>query len=298
MTELIIFTAPKPFTDPHIAVIQRNAIRSWQQLGAGVQVLLIGEEDGLAQAAEDLGVTHLPQVARNELGTPLVSSLFALARQASDAPLLAYVNADILLPGNLLEVIHQVSAQAADFLLIGQRWDLDVTEPLDFSSGWETHLQDELRRDGRLHPPAGSDYFVFPRHLLTEIPDFAIGRAGWDNWMIYHGVRQPWPVIDATPDLTVIHQNHDYSHMPDGKPHYGSEETLRNAALGGGMHNMYLLLDAQKELRDGRVRRPRPNLARLIRRLERWVQPEEDSDNGNWRADLTRRLRRWRRRLR
>ena len=27
-----------------------------------------------------------------------------------------------------------------DFLLVGQRWDLDVTEPLDFGPGWEEAL--------------------------------------------------------------------------------------------------------------------------------------------------------------
>ena len=30
---ITIFTAPKPFTDPHIDLIQRNAIRSWRDLG-------------------------------------------------------------------------------------------------------------------------------------------------------------------------------------------------------------------------------------------------------------------------
>ncbi len=30
---LTLFTAPKPFTNPHIALIQRNAFRSWQALG-------------------------------------------------------------------------------------------------------------------------------------------------------------------------------------------------------------------------------------------------------------------------
>ena len=33
MSFLTIFTAPKPFTDPHINLIQRNALRSWLALG-------------------------------------------------------------------------------------------------------------------------------------------------------------------------------------------------------------------------------------------------------------------------
>src|SRR5512144_1455865 len=100
---LTIFTAPKPFTDPHIATIQRNAIQSWCHLGSEVEVVLVGEETGLAENAAQFGLRHLPQVERNELGTPLVSSIFSLARQASNSPLLAYVNADVMLLPDFLQ---------------------------------------------------------------------------------------------------------------------------------------------------------------------------------------------------
>ena len=45
MTLLTVFSAPKPFTNPHIALIQRNALQSWLNLGDGVEVLLVGDED-------------------------------------------------------------------------------------------------------------------------------------------------------------------------------------------------------------------------------------------------------------
>jgi len=57
---LTIFTAPKPFTDPHLDLIQRNAIRSWRDLGPLVEVLLIGDEAGMQGAALDLQVRQLP----------------------------------------------------------------------------------------------------------------------------------------------------------------------------------------------------------------------------------------------
>ncbi|MBE9524765.1 MAG: glycosyl transferase family 2, partial [Chloroflexi bacterium] len=97
MTFLTIFTAPKPFTDPHINIIQRNAIQSWMHLSDEVEVILIGEEDGLSAAAAEFNLKHLPEVTRNNWNTPLVSSIFDLARAASDSPVLAYINADILL---------------------------------------------------------------------------------------------------------------------------------------------------------------------------------------------------------
>jgi len=220
MTFLTIFSAPKPFTDPHINTIQRNAIQSWQHLGEGVEVIVVGEEQGLAEVAAEFGIQYLPNVARNEWNTPLVSSIFALARQASQAPVLAYVNADVLLMPDFMEVAHQVAEQVEKFLIVGRRWDVDIDRQLAFDANWVSELRCEVLEKGIPHAPAGSDYFIFSRSVFEEIPDFAIGRAGWDNWMIYQGLQQNWSVIDASKSLIVAHQNHDYAHLPGGVPHY------------------------------------------------------------------------------
>ena len=296
MSTLTVFSAPKPFSDPHIDTIQRNAIQSWLQLGPEVEVILVGEEEGLAAVAKQYDVIHLPDVARNDWGTPLVNSIFELARQASSSPYLAYVNADIMLLPDFLAVTRQVAAQQEQFLVVGQRWDLDVSQFLNFEGDWAADLRARTYREGELHRPAGSDYFIYPRSLFTDMPAFAIGRAGWDNWMIYTALQHNWYVIDATPSLMIIHQSHDYSHLPGGVPHYDLEETKINAALGGGTHHMYMTLDTNYELVDGLIRRPRWNRERLLRKLERWLTPEDEDNRGlGWK--IARRFRRMRRGL-
>src|SRR5512133_2549346 len=104
MKTITLFTAPKPFTNPHIAMIQRNAIRSWRALGDGLEILLLGEEEGIAENAKNLGVRHIQEIRKNSYGTPLISSLFQTARDQNDSPLLAYVNADILLMQDFVSV--------------------------------------------------------------------------------------------------------------------------------------------------------------------------------------------------
>jgi len=297
MSQLTIFSAPKPFTNPHIATIQHNAIQSWQCLGGQAAVYLVGEEPGLAEAAAEHGVPLLAAVRRNASGTPLVSSIFDLARQAgSDSPYLAYVNGDILLLPDLLAGLQAIAASLGErpFLLIGQRWDLEVIERLDFSTGWEARLCQDVRRRGQLHRPAGSDYFVFPRSAFTEMPDFAIGRAGWDNWMIYHARHMGWPVIDGTPAVTIIHQNHDYSHLPGGQPHYNLEESQHNVKLAGGQAHMYMVLDADQQLKAGQVQRHSLTWMRLLRAIERSLMPPDGRLRGP-RGALARRFRRLRR---
>ena len=268
MALLTIFSAPKPFTDPHIATIQRNAIGSWTRLPEAA-VLLVGEEPGLEEAAREFGVKQMAEVARNSEGTPLVSSIFALARQASDSPLLVYVNADILLTPDLVEAARQVMSRVQKFLIVGQRWDLDVALPFDFSGDWSARLRADACNRGKLHRPLGSDYFVFPRDCFTDMPGFAIGRAGWDNWMIYKARKEGWATVDATSSIMIIHQNHDYSHLPGGQPHYRLPETYENIRLAGGREmTRFTLLDANRRLVDGQLHRPAWAWARFVRWLE------------------------------
>jgi len=293
-TPLTIFSAPKPFTDPHIDIIQRNAVQSWQYLGDNVEVILIGEEDGLAEVAAEYDVTHIPDVVRNQWGTPLVSSIFELARNACDCRLLTYVNADILLLPDFVDLARSIATQVDKFLVVGQRWDLDVRGLIDFSPGWDARLRADTHTRGGLHTPSGSDYFIFPREVFIDMPNFAIGRAGWDNWMIFQARENKWPVIDATHDLMIIHQNHDYSHLPGGVPHYDLEETKINAELGGGMHHMYMTLDSSHEIVNNKVRRARLTRDRFLRTLERKFHPGVEE---GWRWKASRRFRRLRRGL-
>jgi hypothetical protein len=265
MPLITLFTAPKPFTDPHIATIQTNAIRSWIALGDNVQVIVIGDEPGMADAARSLGVLHLPQVARNETGTPLISAIFERARQNSTSPLLGYVNADIILMPDILESSRSLKEQAKSFLMVGQRWDLDVTQAVDFGDGWDLRLRAEVHNRGGLHKASGSDYFIYPRGCFQTIPPFAVGRAGWDNWMIFNARREGWMVVDATQDVMIIHQNHDYSHLPGAQPHYRLPETFANVRLAGGKRTIFTLEDADWRLENKTLQRI-PRRGRKLRR--------------------------------
>jgi len=270
---LTLFSAPKPFDREHIALIQRNAIRSWLALGDRVEVLLIGEENGLADVAAEFGVRHLPDVARNAQGTPLVSSIFALARENAAAPYLCYVNGDIIFLPDLLQAVEAVIAQTPrDFLMVGRRWDVDITEPLTFEPGWEARLRQHVAASGRQHSPFGIDYFVFPKGAYADMPPFAVGRAGWDNWMIYHARQQGWKVIDASDDVLAVHQNHDYAHLPGGQAHYRLEESQVNIEMAGGRSHMFSIWEANYRLKNGRLHPQHQPHITLLRWLELRLQ--------------------------
>ena len=285
MPLITLFSAPKPFTDPHITMIQRNAIKSWTLL-PDVEVLLLGEETGLAETAKELGVKHISNVAQNKAGVPLISSMFQLACENSNSDLLCIVNADMILMPDFVEAAKLVKGQRSKFVLLSQRWDLGVTQPLDFSNDWQNRLRSTVSGNGVLHRPAGSDFFLFPKSCYTDIPDFTIGRAGWDNWMIYKARKQGWLVIDCTPSIMIVHQNHDYSHLPDGKPHYEHPETNENTRLAGGQANIrYTILDSTHQLVGGKLSRPKMTSLRFMRKLELFLRaiffflPEDKIEN-------------------
>jgi hypothetical protein len=192
-------------------------------------------------------------VACSPSGTPLVSSMFALAREHSSSPLLACVNSDILLMPDFVEGALAAARQSEKFLLVGQRYDLDVREELAFRPDWPARLRQRAQTQGKLHRASGSDYFVFPRDCFTDMPAFAIGRAGWDNWMIYAGRRSGWPVIDGTASIMIVHQNHDYRHLPGGQPHYRHPETHENVRLAGGKRVIFELRDVNRHLVAGKL---------------------------------------------
>ncbi len=265
---ITIFSTPKPM-EGEFRLLQENAIGSWQALGTEVEILLLGKESGVAECARRFGVRYLPEVAATEFGTPRVDDLFHRAEQAATQPVLCYINADIILGKDFLAAVRAVADLRKRFLVVGQRWNLDVKEKIYFTDpDWEGKLRDQVRVQGRLEDPSGIDYFIFRRGLWGNIPPFAIGRTMWDNWLIYQARARGAEVIDATAELLVIHQNHDYGHHPQGRSGvWKGPEAERNMELAGGLAHYFTIEDAT-HLLTGQGLRPASDRAHWRRRLQ------------------------------
>jgi hypothetical protein len=199
--------------------------------------------------------------------------MFELARQNSQGDLLCIINADMILMPDFVEAAKGAMRLKDKFVLLSQRWDLDVTTPIEFTDGWQNRLPSTVRGQGSLHRPAGSDFFLFPKSCYTDVPDFVIGRAGWDNWMIYKARREKWAVIDCTPSVTIVHQNHDYSHLPEARPHYEHPDSNENIRLAGGQAAIrYTIVDSTHRLTNGKLARPQISYLRFMRGVELFLR--------------------------
>ena len=138
---------------------------------------------------------------------------------------------------------------------------------------------------------------MFTRGLFADLPPFAIGRPGYDPWLIWRAADLGADVIDATNFLWAIHQRHDYSHVGSRAIAFAGVEAQRNAAIVDDWRHYHsiayarLKVDATGEVVPARgvfyrIARPRTYAAhalRFTRPFRRWLIGERASRRGRFR---------------
>ena len=262
---LTIFTSPKDFRG-HFAVIQENAIASWCKLHPKPQVILLGSGYRVAQIAKKYHALHVRDIAVNEFGTPLLPDVFKKAYEVAKFKKLAYVNCDIILTDDFTKAIKQI--KLSKFFLTGRRWNLNVKSELEFKNGWQEKLKSRVLKEGRLDRYGANDYFVFTPKIDFEMPDFALGRTAWDNWLVYKAKHLKIPVIDATDVILAIHQKHDYSHAGGHWQVWHGPESQRNQELAGDRRKFFNVKDANYLLTKNELKKPKLTFSNLVRKIE------------------------------
>jgi Tfp pilus assembly protein PilF len=258
-----LFAMPKSFRG-HIDIIQRNAIRSWTNLRPQPEIILFGEEEGVAEICAEFGLRHVPKVSRNEFGTPLVNKILEFGQLFASHDVMAYINADIILLADFLPAVEKVTQTFESFLMIGRRFDLGVDFEMDFQDPhWQENIRSYALQNGKYHAYAGIDYFLFRRGMWGEIPPFAIGRTAWDNWLVSYPLSKGIPVVDATPSVFIIHQNHDWGHVRGGyQEAWNGVEAQRNRDLAASLP-VCTIVDANWKVTSTEVAKNDPILPRF-----------------------------------
>lgn len=200
-----IFSIPRGFIG-HFDVIQRNAIKTWKTLSD--DILLFGlNEPGAVEAAAELDVS-LFSVARNSTGLPLINDAIYQARDLADNDILCMVNTDNILLSDLPPAIDFIQNQFDEFLMIGQRWNLRVTELLKFEEDWESEIRQLVREQNDPEHLSAVDYLIWYGNFWRGLPSLAVGQKGYDNLLVYLANRENIPTVDISRVVTVIHQDH------------------------------------------------------------------------------------------
>ena len=231
-----IFTCPKSF-EGNIKILQENAIRSWKEECPNCEILLASDEDNISMATEELGVSHFHGVAKNEFGSYYLDDLFRKARNIARFDKLIFLNTDCILVGNLEYMVQIVSQKFDNFLIIGARYDSDISEPLP-ETNWRQFV---LENRGLLHPTyrrrktqgtsiGGLDFFCYTKNTFKHIPPFIVGVSYWDGWLPFDAKTRQIPMIDVSEYISIVHQKHIER---TNKPNYEQElQWNRNLSTG------------------------------------------------------------------
>ncbi len=255
---ITFFTTAKPFRG-HNGIAQRNALKSWRLLHPQVEVILFGSDEGAEEVSTELGLRHEACIEQAAERRRRVDFMFRRAQEIARNDVLCYANCDIVLMSDFLRALSRVRAARPRFLMVGRRWDAEILEPIEFrTADWEGRLRDLALKEGRQQGGGWIDYFAFSRGLYLDLPPLVVGRVYWDNWMVWKALEDRCPVVDVSPVVMAVHQNHDYSHHPQGKQGvWGDDEAKRNLDEAGGPGRLRSIGDATEVLGSEGLRKNR-----------------------------------------
>ena len=245
---LTLISCPKSFEGALTALHQDNAIGSWRALDGEPEILLMGNEPGVSEAAERWDALHIPDIRTNACGTPLFSDILQRGQRAASNDRVAYVNADIILMD-----VFRADSTACDWnrlaALTGERTDVPLENRIDFSN---PHWEDGVRSLALKGEPmnTGIDYLIFRKGTFSAVPPFAIGRTTFDNWLIWSLRHRRIPLVDASRDLLAVHQVHESIPWAEVR---STPEARQNQALVGGWKRSFTVGDATHRLEGGRI---------------------------------------------
>ena len=117
-----------------------------------------------------------------------------------------------------VRVPERVLAAHKEFLIVGRRWDTEITIlGISKTPDWQNQIRDLALKTSKQRTPDWIDYFAFSRGLFKDLPPLVVGRVFWDNWTVWKALQMKKPVVDASRGIIAVHQNHDYGHHPQGK---------------------------------------------------------------------------------
>ena len=283
---LTFFTTGKPFKG-HDGIIQRNALKSWKLLHPDVEVILFGDDEGAADVCEELGLRHEPNVERHESGTKYLNYMFARAQQISPHDYFCFSNCDIILFSDFWRAFEQtlVWRERNRFLLVGQRTDADVNEPIGFGdSGWDARLREVAVQNGLSMGPRWIDFFLFSRGLYLDMPSLIVGHGWWDGWMIWKALSDGIPVVDVSRGVLAVHQNHGYAPEFGRVKQGGGTDPLSQINLKriGGLQHTQSMADATHVLTPGGIERNRRRWLSFAKRTVAWRFVSLISQKVDW----------------
>jgi hypothetical protein len=115
-------------------------------------------------------------------------------------------------------------------MVVGRRTNLHIKKVANKNIYLPTVVETESRY-GELFQTNAEDYFFINRNVFPwhQVPDIAIGRPGYDNFLVGLGIEMKVAVIDATKTLVALHQTDKEGNKAG---HKNPENSVNKEAIG------------------------------------------------------------------
>lgn len=206
--DITIATMVRPF-EGEFREIQRTCLLNWIELSD--DVILVGDaEKDAAKFASDFECKLVP-CQRNSEGVKLVGSAIDAIMCNAENKWVLFTGAETLYDDSVIAAVEAVDAAfpaGRSILVVGQRID--------------------VAKDGNLtvHPGYCIEYFLFRGDPWGTLPEFAAGRPGYDNCLVWKALDNEMPVVDATGVILARHLEHGSRHRT-GKLADRNRKTMR-----------------------------------------------------------------------
>ena len=194
--------------------LHNQTLMNWASLKPSVLPVLFvmpNDSEYWTWRATELG-WRVEKVPRTRENVPIVKAMFNVTSQKYPSPFIGFANADNLFGNSLIETLTGLSKCCWDLLhgrmslLVGRRRGVDVSEISENPSGVYV---DQIASRFRMHSTKAQDYFIFGgggNFRWEDVPDFVVGRIGYDNWFVV--MAQQWNVslIDCSETISNLHQ--------------------------------------------------------------------------------------------
>ena len=219
--------------------IHKNTIRNWELLSPDVIPVLFTDLNVPSSTVDyarerKWHIFSIPQ--RSKGGMPILRYMFLEAQKLFHTRFYGYANGDILFDRGLPDTIHglmRLNKSLSEVLIVGQRRNWNIK--------WQQHVSDikeigEYAQSAPLFMACAQDYFISTRngYPWSTIPDFVVGRVGYDNWLLIKALTKQIPLVDATITVTALHQT-DTKGIYEGST--ATVEKWLNVQLAGASEN-------------------------------------------------------------
>jgi hypothetical protein len=194
-----------------------NSVESWVSLDPQPEILFLCEDERTARflSGHYPGVRTVIGLERNKIGDLDLGHIFRIADDLATHDLICYCDSDLILLPGFVHAMTYISTlyQPGTYSVCANRWESKVEGPVDYDDPvWPEVVRSQITKLCK----AGSDFSLYPRGLLHDMPPFSIGKGHWDGWRMGRIRQLGLHLVNIQELQLAIHQRH--GHRFSGHP--------------------------------------------------------------------------------